>query len=255
MMALLEPGIRVRNAPQFHCARPWGERLRLNSGVEVVAGRVLPRDDWRPPSLHEAALLIAADDDPADALVLFSIPERLRAWWWDCAAEGTGGGDAGGAAFRQFAGEVLDFLHFKRLPLPPACSLEVMVRAPGQPSTRPPKAGLTASRADNPMCAAINLGDEDAVLVFLNLGEAQLAARPDVPGRESFHERAEAFLTGHRDYPLTAVVLRPGEGFRLPRGPLVADGDTRGRTEIDVQLVISTSAAGEPCVSFNRGVT
>jgi len=62
-----------------------------------------------------------------------------------------------------------------------------------------------------------NLSDEESALVFLNL-----AATP----------------TAQSDYPVIRIALQPGEGFWLPRIPIAHDGDTRGRTEVDVQLVL-----------------
>jgi hypothetical protein len=236
-MAALQPGVRVSNAPHFHCAHSWSDRLRLNSGVKISAGLVFPRDDWRPPSADELAHLTATDPHFAETLALFSIPERMHARWWALAADEQGDADAGRAAFQKFAAEVLEYFQFKQLPLPQACALEVVVTAPGQPSTRPRQGGLTAAQPFANLLGAVNLGDEESALVFLNLGAAELSARTKATAA-TIHEQALAFLTENSDYPLTRVMLRPAEGFWLPRHTIVMDGDTRGRTEIDVQLVI-----------------
>jgi hypothetical protein len=234
-MTRLQPGLRVANAPHFHNARTWADRLRLNSGVAIGADRVVPLEDWRPPSPDELPLLTAADGDPAAALALFSIPDHLHARWWSLAATEPDSAEAGQAAFQAFAREILDFLHFKQLPLPPACVLEVVLQAPGQPSTRPQTGGLTAELPRPGVLGGINLGDEESAVVFLNLGAAQLAA-PGGLGPNRLGELARTFWTGCSDYPVTRLALAPGEGFWLPHGPLVMDGDTRGRTDVDVLL-------------------
>jgi hypothetical protein len=230
-MAVLQAGIRLVNAAHFHQVRSWAERVRVNSGVTIETGRVLPRDDWRAPSPDELALLTACDGDPAESLALFNIPERLYARWWALAAEGLNDD-----AFQEYGREVMEFLHFKQLPLPPRCTISAVVNAPGLASTKPDTCGLTVDPACPGMIAAINLSDEEAALVFLNLGAAHLAARTAAP--VPLHEHAHTFLTACSDYPVIRLALQPGEGFWLSPMPIAHDGDTRGRSEVDVQLVL-----------------
>src|SRR5580700_9773964 len=122
-MAALLPGIRITDAPRFHSDRSWADRLRLNSGVVIDGDRVLPRDDWRQPSADELALLTTSDGEPTDALAIFNIPQRLLAKWWTIAANESTNADANHAAFLTYSREVLEYLHFKKLPLPPSCTL------------------------------------------------------------------------------------------------------------------------------------
>ncbi len=235
-MTPLQPGIRVVSALRFHNPLAWIDRLRLNSGVEIDAGRTWPRSDWRLPSPDEVALLVAADADSGAALALFNLPLRLHAQWWELAAPEPAGAAQSATAFQGFAREILDYLQFKQLPLPPACTLEVLATTPGQPTTRPNGGGLTAVPPFDGWVGGINLADEEAGLVFLNLGDAQL------PGSGTVHARAQLFLSGACDYPLVRIALRPGEGFWLPPAAIVVDGDTRGRQEIDVQLLIRSAS-------------
>jgi hypothetical protein len=213
-MADLEPGIRLVNAAHFHAARPWVDRVRINSGVTIDQGRVLPRDDWRMPSPDELAMLTECACDPAETLALFNLPARLLARWWDVAAQES-------SAFEEFGREVMEFLHFKQLPLPPRCKVAAVAHAAGLASTKPDVGGLTANPARAGMLAGINLSDEEAALVYLNFGAARAAAQ-----------------TPPSEYPVVRVALQPGEGFWLPRIPIATDGDTRGRTEVDIQLVL-----------------
>jgi len=236
-MVPLEPGIRVNYAPRFHSARDWSARLSLNSGVEIAAGRVIPRNDWRPPTLEELALLVAADVEPAGTLALFNIPDRLLQRWWELAATEPADADSGSEAFQKFANEILEFLHFKQIPLPPACVLEVVLNAPGLSSTRLQSPGLTTEPLCPSLLGGINLSDEESAQLFLNLGSQQMGAK-SFSG--SLFEQAAAFVASNSDYPFVRLTLLPGEGYWLPIGGLLLDGDTRERSDIDVELLIRT---------------
>lgn len=226
-MFRLEPGLRVVNAPRFHIERSLSDRLCVNSGVMVEADRIVPRDDWRPLSRDEAALVIGVDGD--DGLAIFNISERLRAEWWTL-ADSSAGPALENTAFQQYAGTVLDYLHFKQLRLPSTCAVEAVIHAPGQRSTWPGQAGLTAERLGRNERAIVNLGDEESFLAFLNLGQPRLGF--------PLRERARDFLTEHPEYPIIRLSIWPGEGCWLPDRPMIFDQDTRCRKEIDVQLVL-----------------
>jgi hypothetical protein len=232
-MAALAPGIRLVGAPSFHDPLPWGERLRLNTGVDFDADRVVPRADWRPPSPDELRLLIGAAGTGADTgacLALFNIPQRLRTQWWALAASESPDAPDSADAFTEFARQVLEYLQFKQMLLPAACTVEVVVHPPGQASLRLATGGLTAPAAPDGVLATINLGDEVSTRVLLN--------HVDGPMALPIHARARAFLSACRDYPLVQIALHPGEGLWLPHEPVILDGDTRGRSDIDVQLLI-----------------
>lgn len=238
-MARLEPGIRIGNARHFHTAGSWTDRLRVNSGVMIDANRFWPREDWRPLSAEELPLLTTLEADSEGSLQLFNIPQSLHARWWEVAAAQASTPGQEGVAFRKFAGEMLEYLRFKRLPLPEACAFEVLVNGPGQPSVRPELGGLTAALPSEGMLGGVNLGDEEAALILLNLGAPELNQRlTRSPSAESFFGQVRAFLEQQPDYPLMRIALSPGEGYWLPAGQLAFDIDTRGRTEVDVQLLI-----------------
>jgi hypothetical protein len=237
-MASLEPGIRVGFAQHFQAARPLGERLQLNTGVVTDAGRFWPRTDWRFPSADELALLTAGEAEPG-ALRLFAIPERLRTGWWEFAAAQTDGASESALTFNQVAGEISEFLGFKRLPLPRPSALEVIVSAPELPSIKPEMAGLAAPSPWPGLRSGINLGDQETSLVFINLDEEQLRERQlDCSRTAPFLELVAAFLTAHPEYPVMQIRLQPCEGYWLPPTSLAFDFDTRGRGEVDVQLLI-----------------
>jgi len=251
---VLDAGLRFRVAPRFHCRAAWAERLRVNGGVVRGAAGVQPRDDWRPPTAGELALVVAgevaASSPPGGPhLDLLVIPSHLRRRWWELAARS----DAGGTAipgFAAFVGEVVELLRFKRLPLPAACLADVVVSRPGQASTRLDEAGgrlagfafgsLAPARraAHSAPVAAINLGDESARLVVLNLALAALRARRAGPDAAAEAAVLDAFFAEHPAYPLIGVRLDPGEGLWLPTPPPAFDGWTIGKTDVDALLLL-----------------
>jgi hypothetical protein len=206
----LQAGYRFCNAPRFHAARPWPERLRLGGG-----------DAWRPPTEAELALLVAAGEAGDDAwgrdVCIFAVPEHLRSLWWDLVAAAPDAPPDAGPLARAFA----DFAQFKRMPLPARCSFDVVLTPPGRPA------------AVGPFVAGVNLGDERSSLVLLNLSPARLEERlgssaEGVVGR---------FLTAFPGYPLVRLALDPGEGAWLPPGAVVVDRGPSDR-DVDVWLAI-----------------
>jgi hypothetical protein len=90
----------------------------------------------------------------------------------------------------------------------------------------------------------INLGDEETSLVLINLPCRQLDAElhrrfPDQPASAVVGELVGRFLRSCSDYPPVRLILRPGEGYRLPCGGLILDGYAADKQEPDVLLLIS----------------
>ena len=238
----LEVGYRIIQAPRFAITSDWPGRVRLNSGVTEDDGKFFPKPDWRSPTEAELALLIDESPRasfPSDALCLFAITEHLRSRWWTLAEAGMGSPDAGGDWFTGYARGLGEFARFKGLPLPPSCSFTVAISSAGQPSTRidtgsavPRLAGLdfnVALEAASPrtrVLGGLNLGDEPASIIFVNLPPVRLAV-----GRR--------FLGRSLEYPVVQLALKPGDGFWLPSEGMLFDGYTVDREEIEIMLMMS----------------
>jgi len=270
----LLPGYRLAVAPRFHIDADWPTRLRLGAGTEVGDDGFFPRGPWREPTADELAALVAAPPpgvlpvigeptavpapSPDDHVLLFQIPEHLRAAWWrrvDAAAE-TGGPIPG---FEEFAAEVAEFLAFKRLDTAGSARMEAVVTEAGARSIRvdpdtgrpsglgpriaPWLAWPTGDRPTLPrLHAVVNLADEATGVVIVNLTPAGLAAELDrrrlaVPA--TVGESIATFLHTCPDHPPLRVRLAPGEGCRLPAGGLILDADATGHEEPGVMLLIS----------------
>jgi hypothetical protein len=261
----LEPGFALTVAPRFHLPGAWPDRLRVNSGVEARGEHFFPRGDWRLPAPEELALLADDDGVPAapdgfrrEALSLFHVPEHLRRRWWDLAARQGNPAGIDAEGFQAFLRGVIDFCRFKGLPLLPSCAFDLVVTAPGRPSTRvdaaagclaglafdpPPTRSLPPAEGTARPLGAVNLGDEATSLVLLNLPAARLRDRlRTAPGAPvvcpTLAELTRRFLTSFPTYPLVRVLLRPGDGYWLPAGGAVADGSTMDKQELDVLLVV-----------------
>jgi hypothetical protein len=202
---MLKIGYRFCNAPRFHTAVAWPQRLRLGGGVRA-GDRIVPEGTWWPPTDAELALLVAAGEAGEQAweeqVCVFAVPEHLRSLWWDLVAATEGPPDVAPLA-RAFA----DFAQFKRMPLPPRCSFDVVVTPPGQPA------------AAGTFVAGVNLGDQQTSLI--------LRTRPPTI----------RFLADFPTYPLVRLDLGPGEGVRLPPGAVVLDRCPSDR-DVDVWLAI-----------------
>jgi hypothetical protein len=197
----LRSGCRLVVAPLFHLPVEWGRRLFLETGVE---------GGWRSPDAYELTLLLPDASLPipraslTDDVCLFRLPQHLRAAWWRLLEQANERGTMSEDGFDAFAVAVGQFLAFKELPLPEGASLELLLSKPGQ------RAAVELS-CERPLWGVINLGDEPASLVLVNL-----------PG----HEFRVRFL------------IEPGEGCRFPAVGLLVDGYTLDKCEPDVLLLV-----------------
>ena len=291
----LHAGFPFRVAPRFHSHLAWTERLQVNSGVESVGECFYARGDWRAPDAQELALLLGADATavwdaeavlPSSPAALLTLPSHLRAAWWsvaegglrpasvrrdrsplgryalpspapDSSAAGSRSPTASDDRFDDFVAGVIEFLRFKRLPLPERCQFDVVASRPGQRSTRLDPTGALAGLRVNctpaasappgkRLVATMNLGDEATHVVLLNLLPTAIAALLPVAERLPVADSNALalwadFLATVSDYPLVRVRLDPGDGLWLPDGPVVYDGDTLGKRDIDVALMIQTA--------------
>jgi hypothetical protein len=204
---MLEAGCRFCDAPRFHPAVEWADRLRLNCGVVRAGDHLVPEGTWRPPTEAELALLLAPGEAGDGAweqhVCVFAVPEHLRSSWWDrVAAAGDGPPD-----LAPFARAFSDFAQFKKMPLPARCSFDLVVTPPGRPA------------ATGPFVAGVNLGDERTSLILLN--------RPPTL----------RFFVDFPRYPLVRLDLGPGEGVRLPPDGVVLERCPSDK-DVDVWLAI-----------------
>jgi hypothetical protein len=265
-MTLL-PGCRFAVAPLFHLPADWPRRLSIGTGVGEADGCFFPLPSWRPPTPDELSPLVARaepqrSEDLEDCVSLFQLPGHLRAEWWQLLEQAEGAlGEGRLPGFEAFVNRVGEFLAFKGLAIPEDARCDVVVSSPGQ---RPVGAGIEKSRPAGLLCSlaaqapwpraeepgwprqwgGINLGDEEASVVLVNLPCRQLDAElrrrfPDRPSPETVGELAGQFLRSCPDYPPVRLVLGPGEGYRLPRGGLILDGYRADRQGPDVILLIS----------------
>ena len=262
-------------APRFRPRRPWADRLRLNGGIEHEGRRVHPRSNWRPPTTRELSLLVRpgpgcespltrvpVSENPESAgpphheeiclkpweAGLVVIPARLREAWWASAgwAVPPTGRDDG---YHRFVAAVLEFLRFKRLPLPARCEADLLASRPDLRGNRlDPTTGELgglgfSAPASQRTVGMINLGDETTHLVLLNVpahGMRTLLAQDGEsdPRSLSPSDLVSRFFEAYPDYPLTRVSLDPGEGVWFPGVDVVHDGWPGAKQGADVVLTI-----------------
>jgi hypothetical protein len=212
----------------------------------------IPRNDWQALASEELSLLVADASGPeallpATQLGLLQIPERIRTAWWREAEKSVRRQN-----FEPVFSALMQFLRFKRLPLPERVHLEVAVNAPNLASTRAAPSGMRHGLAYRDLPAAgsrparqaiglLNLGDEATFVVLLELPPSALVARLLAAGesqaRALFPDRlVSRYLERFPRQPLLRVLLEPGEGLWLPPGGVVHDGWTCGKRDLDVVL-------------------
>jgi len=271
----LQEGFSLVTAPRFQPRRSWADRLCLNGGVEREGRRVHPRSDWRPPTTRELTLLVrrapgrespfnrvAVSENTKSAVAphheeiclepweagLVAIPARLREAWWASAGWGVlpPGQDEG---YRRFVAAVLEFLRFKRLPLPARCEADLLASRPDLRGSRldPTTGELSGLGFSGPASrrtmGMINLGDETTHLVLLNVPAQGMRALLAQDGESDPWSLAPSdlvarFFEEYPDYPLTRVSLDPGEGVWFPRDDVVHDGWPGAKQDADVVLTI-----------------
>jgi hypothetical protein len=216
-MTLL-PGFHLVVAPHFHVDIAWPARLTLGAGVEQARGGLVAHPPWRPATAEEVAVLIldtarpTVREDLSGCLCLFGLPAHLHSAFCGLLAEASERGEIPADGFDAFAGEVARFLAFKQLPVPPGAVFDLVVSRPGE----------TACLEDASLWGLINLGEEDASVVFLNVPPG------DVPGP---------------GYPPVRFQLAPGQGGRIPVGVLLGSEGT-GKELPDVLLLIRLPGHG-----------
>jgi hypothetical protein len=253
-------------APRFQLAPDWPARLAAGTGVREADDRFFPRGPWRPLTADELSLLVSGPENDAESGYLFQIPGHLRAAWWDLLDRSVEAGAAGLPGFEEFTRQVAEFLRFKHLEVPSRLQMEAVVTAAGRcsmrrdPETGTP-AGLGPSLAPWAGCvweengalprlwAVVNLGDEDTRLVLIAVPLSALAAdlalrHPGRPLPTTVGELVGRFLRAFPDCPPIRLRLGPGEGFRLPPGGLILDGDATDKQEPDVLLLLSEQPPG-----------
>jgi hypothetical protein len=225
--------------------------------VEEVEGCFYPLPPWLSPTPDQWSLLLPStaasptQEEAEASICLFQLPVHLRAQWWkvlECSTASLGSGALPGMG--TFVGQVVDFLNFKNMLVPEGASCKVVLTKPGQRSIArmPEPRGLAGLQCCPGLRGGINLGDEETAVVVINLPCQQLAAHlqrrcPDQACPETVDELARCFLRSFPDCSPVRLQLKPGEGFRLPRGGLIMDGYVLHKLEPDVLLLVFCDCA------------
>jgi hypothetical protein len=214
----LQPGCSLVVAPSFHLPIDWAQRIHLGAGIDrdEFGFRALP--PWRTPNEQEMSLLVAGTSDGLpDRLCLFQLPKHLQTAWWKLLDRAQSAGKSGLDGFDGFVAQVADFLAFKDLPVPEGAAFDMVVSQTGQRSDY---------WSSTPLWGGINLGEEAAFLVFVNLPDG-----------------ADQLTTPGSEYPPVRVRIEPGEGFRFPVGGLLADSWAVDKEGPDIWLMVRAQTA------------
>lgn len=259
--ARFEDHYRLTVAPRFQLRRTFVGRISRNGGVERNGDCLYPCDDWQLLNPEELSGVVVEGARPgallpATQLGLLEIPERFRMAWWKEAEK-----SAANHGFEGVFSALIEFLRFKRLPLPERVHLEVAVNAPNLKSTRGAPSGASQGLAYRDPPAAqngrarqalglVNLGDEAAFIVLLALPPSTLVARLDAARDAgaialSPDRLVKRYFEVFPREPLLRVRLDPGEGLWLSPQGVVHDGWTHGKNDLDVVLSVRMEVEDE----------
>lgn len=250
---VLAPGLGVRPWRHFLGRFDPAERLRLHTGLaRGRGGRLEPAGPALPADAAALACLDArALPSEAPALDVLSTPRLLREHFWALDPDELPGAASGASPrWQGFAEEVRRFVAHVRAPVASARALLLTVLDPAEPpglfETGAPRTLLDRASVEGGATHAlhINLADEPAGLVFLNLplaGVAALLAAAE-QGRggppASAHALLERFAAACPRYPLVRLTLAPGDGVLVPASGLALDLDPRGSPDLAVLLTL-----------------
>jgi hypothetical protein len=218
---MLLPGFRLVVAPHFHLAIDWSGRLSLGARVEQTAQGPMACPPWRPASSDELAVLIldpsrtTAVAELPGCLCLLVLPAHLRAAFWDLLARAPEPGALPAEGFGAFVAETARFFAFKQLAVPAGAVWDLVVT----------REGSATSLAATALWGLINLGEDAASVVFLNVPASKIPAA---------------------DYPPVRLQLGPGEGVRIPAGMLIGtDGFEQGQPAVLLLIRLPGDIGGE----------
>jgi hypothetical protein len=220
---------------------------------EPQGPRFVPRPDWRPLSASEKEVLFDRRPVPlAEAVTLVRLNPKLREWFWDHTAPiacmpDRSTPDERRDALLSFSQRVASLLPSSGLRVVSQRSCDVQITPPGKTSTAfnhqaSRYVGMhidnhdhlpLAARRDAFQLLAINLGEADRYLQFVNLGMNDLVARAgtDVTiADERYQQEAwrltRDFFKANADYPLVRLTLPPDHGYVAVTQYLIHDGAT-----------------------------
>ena len=229
---------RIGPAPRFHLPDDWPTRLAVNTGCEVAGDSIVAKADWRAPTADELATL-TAPGSVETAFSLLQLPTHLLERWTETASRLVEAGE--NFTYVGFVRALSEFLHFKGLPLPPGTTCDIVVTAPGLPTTR---GGLHSSVDEaGGILGLVNVGEEATAIAVLPVSPTAMRERlaETVGGGRSL---AADFLKHFPDEPLVKIELKRGEGCWLPADGAVFDGWTVEQTQPGVLLMFRLGTPG-----------
>jgi hypothetical protein len=201
----------------------------------------------------------------ADAVTLVRLNPKLREWFWDHTAPiacmpDRSTPDERREALWSFSQRVAAELPSSGLRVVSQRSCDVQITPPGKTSTAynhqaSRYVGMhidnhdhlpLAGRRDAFQLLAINLGESDRYLQFVNLGMNDLVARAgtDVTvADERYQQEAwrltRDFFKANADYPVVRLTLPPDHGYVAVTQYLIHDGATNTEGHPDVALLLA----------------
>lgn len=214
-------GILMTVTPGFRETLLRREALKLAFPVPGPAGEAMPGNGRRSLATGEADFLLKCAGVDGVSMGLLELPRHLMKQWQDLGADISGRITPASAvdekAYRDFVQSVLGFLRFKQVRVADQCRCDaMMVPSRGSALALSPRGGppgtLPMDRAQTD-CIAINVGEENATVMFCNLTRSEMARA--VSGSANGESLASIFFQQHPDYGLVCIELEPRQGVLI----------------------------------------
>ena len=237
-------GILMTVVPGFRETLLRREALKLAIATPGPESDEAREGERRPLSKGEEDLLFNGAGLAGVSMGLLELPEHLMKQWRRLGAHLSGGTAPAPTmdekAYRDFVQSVLGFLHFKQVRLPEQCRCDaIVVPSRGSPlalNRRSNPVGIADPERAQDDCIAINVGEENASVVFCNLTRHEMAEA--ISGDVNDESLTGIFLQRHPDYGLVCIELEPRQGVLITGGDQVCADYFAGASQPGAVLLI-----------------
>lgn len=266
----LGKGMRIFLTPQAAQRAPLAQRVQFSSGVERIAadcsddrryrnGIFIPTGHWRFAEQGELDTFLNEPNGSASRITVFAAPSHLYRLCWDAGVADLfkSGASASPDAdllideFQREATRILKAIY----PQTTHCTLQLY--NPNLHSTTYDPEGKTFiglhvdnfekqpidQRRSARSRVVVNLGVETRSFIFINLDMMEVLDACRLPRTPEIFQKyawayplAHLFMSTYPNFPVTRILLHPGEGYIAPTQNLIHDGYTVGTTSPDLVL-------------------
>jgi hypothetical protein len=275
----MHPGIVIQccgNLPNDSIAICTNSGVYSEESGQSGGRRFLPRDDWRPLTASEKALLFTSQNVALpDAVTVFKINSAVREYFWQnaasviCAKDSTITAKERTTALWACADQIINAVSEIGITAKSLRSCDIQITPSPSNSTacdhsRGHYIGLHIDNHDKlPLgkrrhafqLLCLNLGQAERHLFFINIGAPDLAAQFELDPARADERYAEAwrltndFFVQNPAYPVVRITLPPDYAYIAVTQNFIHDGGTNVSGYPDIAMLL----AGQYRFGGNQG--